>query len=1071
MNDDLNQFFSALCDPGGHLVVCRRGQPKRPGQNPPAPFAFPEHQGPWEEVVPAALAEAEGRDLDLFLMPNSNGGATKLNDKGREHVDRRDASIKEFRALFLDRDAAQDGPLVGRDDEVVQVLSEHFAKCFPTSAEVESSPGRRHYYWFLDAALDAATWKADEQAVLRMALDALQQHYADELGGLTLEKFAERLTKEAREEDPKAEQITVGSLTGLDFTVVSPGQLLRLPGSLHVRKGCIASVLSCSGRKLGHDDLTALPAPVVKDRAPRPIARRTNSKQRRFNQVEDALEAAGLFLSEWHEGKRTVECYNADAHTDGNRGGAVLFAPSEQNGWNGVYKCSHTHCAHLDLKTARKALCENTTFEALGDAAQQAANTGTLFLAEDVVAGLWHQKTGLATLSVAGLDDAIVRTDTGWALREELALIVTGASLLVVLMDGIPENRVERLSVARLAAVMVAAGKVIKFVSPEPDFKEWVSGNVSLHTLMHLPNIDPMLWDEAEEIQTETLEAFRTLNADTSDDGVATTVLRNAGKGGLVCPDGAPDSRRFRVWNSATQRWDAVSHVDNAVSDVVRSLKQHSARLFSQSLLVGDVAADNLRKESARIAGWCKTVGGSERLRTSVAKILARDPALKVSPDLFDSNPDLVGVANGILDLRTGEVRPARREDCVSLFLDTPLCVELPQTPEAKRFYEFLDEVSALDHGDTSQESRARRQLLIEHCAFSLFGSNRLKGIQFWVGAGNNGKTVLANLLQDTLGDLASTFAPNAVFSDAPRKQDNQHGHTGGLNQLKDKRLGVCAELDKLSTVRAGVLKAITGDDPMSLRGLGQESMKYKLSLALLVLTNHLPRVPDADPAVLERFHLFDFCNKWANLNSAEGQEEAKARREAGLSELPVADKELATIFKHPSVKQAFLRLMVDAAIKLAANGFNFTVRPASITELYADYKRNNDLLATWLEESPWEAGNGYVRLKEVHGHYRVWQEEALRRPVSQDEFVARLQNTLKVLKSVKVLAILDEKTKPPKTSIVLANGSTPGHERGLFGLVKKVYVPLPDNVKPLQTIAAHPGLTPSPCLDDEVGT
>lgn len=374
------------------------------------------------------------------------------------------------------------------------------------------------------------------------------------------------------------------------------------------------------------------------------------------------------------------------------------------------------------------------------------------------------------------------------------------------------------------------------------------------------------------------------------------------------------------------------------------------------------------------------------------------------------------------------------------MFLETPLVDAIPDTPEAKRVCSFLDEISALDHGDTSQESRDRRTLLEEHFGAGLFGENKLKGASFFVGGGDNGKTLAGNLAQDTLGELSTSFAPSALFSDTPRAQDNQHGHTGGLNQMKDKRAAYCAELNKSSVIRGGIFKAATGGDLISLRGLGKESERVRLSIMLYIMTNHLPRVPDGDPAILKRFYLFDFRNQWADLNSSKGRGVAEARAASGLLALPEADRELANTFKHPSARQAMLRIMVDAAVRFAQNGYKFTVQPPSIDALYAAYERNNNTLLDWLEDSGFELGDGYVTEKEVFHSFRDWLEAGEHNKVSRTTFLDRVKEFLPSVTPCNVIAKQEgtEKDGRPKFVTTKTSGKTPGKERGLHGLVRR---------------------------------
>jgi putative DNA primase/helicase len=63
----------------------------------------------------------------------------------------------------------------------------------------------------------------------------------------------------------------------------------------------------------------------------------------------------------------------------------------------------------------------------------------------------------------------------------------------------------------------------------------------------------------------------------------------------------------------------------------------------------------------------CREAGKADaRTVTAVEKLAKSDRRIASTVEQWDANPLLAGTPGGVLDLRTGEIRPARREDYIT---------------------------------------------------------------------------------------------------------------------------------------------------------------------------------------------------------------------------------------------------------------------------------------------------------------------------------------------------------------------------------------------------------------------
>jgi putative DNA primase/helicase len=162
--------------------------------------------------------------------------------------------------------------------------------------------------------------------------------------------------------------------------------------------------------------------------------------------------------------------------------------------------------------------------------------------------------------------------------------------------------------------------------------------------------------------------------------------------------------------------------------------------------------------EQKKIAEWAIRSQSLERLKAMWTLAKAD---LAVSPEELDTDPMLLNVENGTVDLRTGSLRPHLPEDLITKLAP----VEFDPVAEASRFMKFLKQVLV----DDELISFVGRFL-----GYSLTGLTEERALAVLYGVGKNGKSTLVELFMDLMGEYAAAADPNTImqqrFGDATRQ-------------------------------------------------------------------------------------------------------------------------------------------------------------------------------------------------------------------------------------------------------------------------------------------------------------
>jgi putative DNA primase/helicase len=235
-------------------------------------------------------------------------------------------------------------------------------------------------------------------------------------------------------------------------------------------------------------------------------------------------------------------------------------------------------------------------------------------------------------------------------------------------------------------------------------------------------------------------------------------------------------------------------------------------------------------------------LGGEGRRRLDNLLDIARNTKpIADAGDSWDLDPWLVGAQNGVIDLRTGGLRPGRPEDRITLRVRAPFDPEA-ECPLWDRTIEEIFE------GDGSLIAYVDRFI-----GYSLTGDCREEALAFCWGEGANGKGTLMNTVGWLFGDLADDlpFSAFELHSRASIPND--------IAKIVGKRFVTASETGETQQLNESRVKALTGRDPVTARFLYGDFFTFQPVAKFWLAANHKPKVNDDSEGFWRRLHLIPF--------------------------------------------------------------------------------------------------------------------------------------------------------------------------------------------------------------------
>lgn len=352
--------------------------------------------------------------------------------------------------------------------------------------------------------------------------------------------------------------------------------------------------------------------------------------------------------------------------------------------------------------------------------------------------------------------------------------------------------------------------------------------------------------------------------------------------------------------------------------------------------------------EDARKRGlnWAIKSDAEPRLRAMLA-LAASIPELVASPDDFDQRDDLLNCPNGVLDLRTSELRP---HDPALLFTKV---TAVPFDPGAAcpRWLAFLAQVT----GPRPELIPFLQRLF----GYGVTGHNREQKLAIIHGPGSNGKSSLLAAIRAAVGDYGSSADMTTFLASSTDRT------RGDLARLAGLRLVVTSEVTEGRHLDEPLLKNLTGGDAIVCRRLYQNEIEYTPKFLLVWGLNDRPEIHSVGEAMWRRLLLVPFDVTIPPEEQDHGLGDALRAEGPGI-----------------------LAWLADGAHAWYTRGLE---PPDSVTAAVATYRRDSDVLGDWLEECCTLDPAARTAAAEAYAAYVGFVEANRGRPVTAATFGKRL--------------------------------------------------------------------------------
>lgn len=331
----------------------------------------------------------------------------------------------------------------------------------------------------------------------------------------------------------------------------------------------------------------------------------------------------------------------------------------------------------------------------------------------------------------------------------------------------------------------------------------------------------------------------------------------------------------------------------------------------------------------------------------AMAKLGWTHESMTVGASRLDAEPDVLGVQNGVLDLRKACLRSHSRD----MLVTKRAGVAFDKAAKAPTFSRFLDDI---------QLDAEVRRFVQQIAGLMLWGRPGEHRLFFLYGTGANGKSTLVENLSYVLGEYATHIPAESLM----RQDRSSSNATPDTMKLMGARGAFASE------VREGRLdeervKQWTGGDTITARPLYGKFIHFPPSHTFIMTGNHQPAIHDTSVGIWRRILLIGF-----------NQHIPEARRDPRLPE------------KLRAEGSGILNWMLRGLADYWANGL---VVPASVRAATAAYQSDEDIIGQWISEKCNVGPNLSCTTDKAYFSYKFWCENAGMRAATRHTFTRRL--------------------------------------------------------------------------------
>ena len=529
------------------------------------------------------------------------------------------------------------------------------------------------------------------------------------------------------------------------------------------------------------------------------------------------------------------------------------------------------------------------------------------------------------------------------------------------------KNTSEKLLIAWLA--FSAQSSSFQFNEVSDICERWINFKVRNDGLSKLSIIHWVKKDnraEFDRIFKSTLDYYVELTLNGNHDKYKppdydlATVLYQYKKHEYVCIS-VKNNQWFKYKNNRWVSSDSGIHLRSEISNPVRELynnksinlmqdistiRQNTASIINQDENEDNEQTDINKKKSIQCINIVTRLGQS----SDKGKIMTECKELFYDRGFLtklDTNPYLLCFKNGVIDFKEKTFRKGQPEDYISM------CTNIDYIELTDKHKDTIDEIHVFMKQLFPKPELCK--YMWEHLASCLIGTSPNQTFNQYYGAGQNGKSVLVNLMEKCLGDYKGDVPLTLVTG----RRQNVGASSPEVASLKGIRLAVMQEPSKEDVINEGVLKQYTsGKDPIQGRALFCDPVTFYPQFKLIVTCNVMMKINSNDHGTWRRQRLVPFESLFTEDPVDDDDEKPyQFKLDRFIDE------------KFDRWAPVFMSMLVNIAFEK-----NGVVDDCDIVlSKTKEYRQSQDYLSEFIRDRVVKDSDGRIRKTELNNEFSIW--------------------------------------------------------------------------------------------------
>jgi len=319
----------------------------------------------------------------------------------------------------------------------------------------------------------------------------------------------------------------------------------------------------------------------------------------------------------------------------------------------------------------------------------------------------------------------------------------------------------------------------------------------------------------------------------------------------------------------------------------------------------------------------------------------------------MDHNPWLMCFTNGVIDFKSKTFRDGYPQDYITKSTRVPYVPYIPHDPhDPSKESEMITNIKSF----MTQlfPSPTVCSYMWNHLASTLIGIKKEQVFNIYIGSGSNGKSILTDLMSQSLGEYKGTVPITLVTE----KRVGTGGTSSEVIQLKGIRYAVMQEPSKDAVINDGYMKELTGGDPIQARALYSDSEIFTPQFSLVVCTNTLPEIKGTEDANWRRMKVVDFISKFIS----KGEYHTDTTKH-------IFDKDKSLKEKLPLWAPVFTGMLVHRVFETEGEVLDCP----EVVEASNKYRQSQDNISAFMNDKIEQSNGSHIGKRILNDTFKEW--------------------------------------------------------------------------------------------------